>query len=784
MPFSLRIKRNISMAKNTLKKEYKRYVAIIAAIFLLQSVIGTLLFVRYNYSHSQEKYLREKYVNSNGLVYHLRLLSLTPEQYAHVTQFEVMQTEEDKFFSIVGGTISEGSLTTGTKFKIYDVEIAFDSDRMSVSDAYDLFAASYYPSLEKDGDFDEYRTPLLDYHIDKAFYGVLTFVMTLAALFVGIFVIRVLYAVLSPSYSFDYGIYMSFGAGLKKLFSLSATEATIINLMLILPSSLLTLALSSIMIISSGLDFRFCAYALPLALVLSLAATLSAVFINFRSISQKSPVKLLSSEDNSELIASPKTSADILSCDFPRGIEKLSLKRFRRYIIKLNAFSLAFSLLFVFASCLAADFEMAESMPIFQYELSFEPTVSRVKVDENGNPVSEDAEGDYEVIEIISYTDTYDAEMSNFVASINGIDAVYKESMVSAYECNSHILIESKSVDADSGSISVSGDKGFLDLNYYALDDDVAKWIEFCGYSVSGSLYDVIENSSMIAISDSLNNHRKIKLKVGDTVKIAVDSRLSGEVPDLPFVVDMNDFLADMLDNYDYRYKTYTVGAVISNMPSDSALSVYLPESAYLQITDRKVAYDHAKIVVCNDISKDDLELVGINLRYAADFCDNLKVIDLDGVTVKATKENKNTPELLRFIAISSLLVVPIVMSVSLIIFYKKRDSEFESYYALGAQKSDIEKLFNVDALYLSVVSAVSFIVSASLTSFFIWIFANTPIGMSVLAIGEAVCRFPYRVPVLPLVVGALVTSVGALLGIGISMRSVLKRYGKERGIR
>lgn len=772
------------MAKNTLKKEYKRYVAIIAAIFLLQSVIGTLLFVRYNYSLSQEKYLREKYVNSNGLVYHLRLLSLTPEQYAHVTQFETLQTEEDRFFSIVGGTISEGSLTTGTKFKIYDVEIAFDSNKMSISDAYDLFAASYYPALEKDGDFEEYRTPLLDYHIDKALYDILTFIITLAALFVGIFVIRVLYAVLSPSYSFDYGIYMSFGAGLKKLFLLSATEATIINLALILPSFLLTFALSAIMVVSSGLEFRFCAYALPFSLVLSLTATLVAVFINFRSISQKCPVKLLSSEDNSEVIASPKTSADILSCDFPRGIEKLSLGRFRKYIIKLNAFSLAFSLLFVFASCLAADFEMAESMPIFQYELSFEPTVSRVKVDENGNPVSDDAEGDYEVIEVVTYTDTYDAEMSSFVASIDGIDAVYKESTVSAYECNSHILIDSKVVDTDSGGISVSGDKGFLDLNYYALDDEVAKWIEFCGYTVSGNLGDVIENSSMIAISDSLNNHRKIKLRVGDTVKIAVDSRLSGETPDLPFVVDMNDFLADMLNNYDYRYKTYTVGAVISNMPSDSALSVYLPESAYLQITGREVAYDHAKIVVCDDIGEDDLELVGVNLRYATDFCDNLKVTDLDGLTVKATKENKNTPELLRFIAVSSLLVVPIVMSVSLAIFYKKRDSEFESFYALGAVKSDIEKLFRVDALYLSAISVASFVISASLVSFFIWIFANTRIGMRVLIIGEAVHRFPYRVPVLPLLVGALVTSVGALLGIGISKRLTRKRYGKERGIK
>lgn len=778
MPFSLRIKRNINMAKNTLKKEYRRYVAIIAAIFLLQSVIGTLLFVRYDYAHSQEKYLNEKYVNSNGLTYHLRLLSLTPEQYAQITQFEVMQTEEDRFFSIVGGTISVGSLTTGTKYKIYDVELAFDSDKMSISDAYKLFSSSYYSALEKDGEFDEYRTPLLDYQIDKTLYTVLTFVITLVALLIGIFVIRVLYAVLSPSYSFDYGIYMSFGAGLKKLFSLSATEATMINLTLILPSSLLTVTLSAILVLGSGLEFKFCAYALPLSFVLSLAATLVAVFINFRSISKKSPVRLLLSEDNSELIASPKTSADILSCDFPRGVEKLSLGRFRKYIIKLNAFSLAFSILFVFASCLAVDFERAENMPVFQYELSFEPTVTKIKVDENGDPVSDDAEGDYNVVEVISYTDTYDAEMSNFIASINGINAVYKESTVSAYECNSHILIDSKAVDSDSGGISVSDDKGFLDLNYYALDDEVAKWMEFCGYTVSGSLDDVIENSSMIAISDSLNNHRKIKLKVGDTVRIAVDSRLSGEIPELPFVVDMNDFLADMLYNYDYRYKTYTVGAVISNMPSDSTLSVYVGESAYTQITGREVAYDHAKIVVDDDIEENDLELVGVNLRYAVDFCDNLKVTDLDGLTLKATKENKNTPELLRFIAVSSLLVVPIVMSVSLVIFYKKRDPELEAYYALGATKHDIEDLFSMDAVCLSVISTLSFAVTAFLASVLIWLFVNTPIGISIVSIGESVYRFSYRVPILTLAVGSLVTALGTLLGIGISMRSALKRYG------
>lgn len=765
------------MAKNTLSREFKRYIAFFVAIFLLQAVFCALISVRANYARSEEKYLGEKYINDNGLTYHLRLLSLTPEQYAMLTQFEAAQTEETKFFSIVGGTISTGSLTTGTKYKIYDVELAFDGDKMSISNAYDLFSGSYYPSLSDAGDFDEYRTPLLDYAIDSALYTVSTVLMVILVLLIGIFILAILFRVLSPCYRFDYGIYMSFGAGFFKLFSIAATEQTIINLLVFLPSMLLANIVSVIMIVTSGLEFSLCVHAILLSLVLSLAASFSASFIYFRKTAKETPIDLLSSEDNSDVIASPKTSSSILSRTFPGGIEKLSLKRFKKYIACLNGFALAFSLLFTFASCIAISREKAENMPIFQYELTFVPTVEKVKVDENGQIVSDDAVGEYETVEITTYSGSYDSEMSSFVDSIEGIAAVYKESTVSAYDCNSHVLLDGGDVAADVGALKVGKEKGILDVDYHALDSEVASWLSFCGYSIDGSLDDVIGDPSMIAVSDSLNDHRKIKLKVGDMIRIAVDSRLVGSVPELVFGSDLNGFLEDMLDNYSYRYKTYTVGAVISDMPSDSSLDIFMSNETYRAVTGRDAVYDSAKLVVDPNIDEDALEMIGINLRYAEDFCDNLIVNDLDGLTKKAVAVNKNIPDLLGFFGVSSLLVVPILTAVSLVIFYRKRSSEFDAYYALGATVEDIVGLFRTDAIVFTLSSTVSYLVLGIAASILVWLGVNTDVGEYIIYLGESICRIDYSFPIGILLLGALFTAGGTFLGVYLSRRSVLNRY-------
>lgn len=773
------IRRYIKMAKNTLSREFKRYIAFFVAIFLLQAVFCTLICVRANYARSQERYLSAKYVNDNGLTYHLRLLSLTSEQYAMLTQFESAQTDENKFFSIVGGTISTGSLTTGTKYKIYDVELAFDSETMKISDAYDLFSESYYPSL---GDFGEYKTPLLDYAIESALYSVSTVIMVMLVLGVAVVILSVLFGVLSPCYRFDYGIYMSFGAGSSKLFSIAATEQIIINLLVFLPSMILSNVVSAVMITNSGLDFSLFIPAIVFSLILSLASSLSAAFIYFRKTAKEAPISLLSSEDNSDIIASPKTSTNILSCVFPRGLEKLSLRRFKKYIACLNIFALAFSLLFTFASCLASSREKAENMPMFQYELTFVPTIERVKVDESGQIVSDDDVGEYETIEITTYGGSYDSEMSSFVNSIEGITAVYKESSVCAYECNSHVLLDSRAVAADVGALKFGNEKGLLDVDYHALDSEVASWLTYCGYSIDGSLDDVIADPSMIAISDSLNNHRKIKLKVGDTVRIAVDSRLVGSVPELVLGGNMNGFLEDMLDNYSYRYKTYTVGAVISDMPSDSSLEVFMSDETYRIVTGRDVVYSSAKLVVDPDIDEDTLELIGINMRYAEDFCDNLIVNDLDGLTKKAVAANKNIPDLLGFFAVSALLVVPIMTAVSLVIFYRKRSSEFDAYYALGAVKEDIAGLFRTDAIVFGLSSTISYLVLGTAVSLLVWLGVNTDVGESIIYLGESICRIDYTFPIGVLFLGALFTAGGVFLGIYLSMKSALGRYKTKVG--
>ncbi len=770
------LKKNVKMASKNLFTKFRQYACFFLLLFLLQSLLCTTLSIRYNYERSQKEILERQFTNNNGIVYHVKLLGLNSTQYAALTQYESRQSDEDRFFQIAGGEISDGMLETGTEYSVYDVEIAFIGDNKGA--CYDEFCTRFYESLKEEGEFDEYITPLLNYELNALLYRFFTFLAITAIFALAVAVLRVLHYTVSSFYSFAYGIYMSFGADFGKLFSASFWEMLILNLILIVPSAILSNIISLIIVKNSGLGFVFCPYAIPLSFVLTLAAALAASFATFGKIASKPPVKLIVAEDNSDLICSPRTSTDIRSFSFSAGLEKLSLFRFRNYLLRLTAFTVAFTLVFASAAYIADICEEAVEMPTFEYELEFEPTITEIKVDSDGNPVPEDAEGEFETVRTVSYEYTCDSSVYADLHSISGVVGVCKESAVNAYDCNSHIFVDSKSVKRNIG-YRRDDETGFSDVDFLALDADVAEWIDFCGYAVSGSLDDVINDSSMIAVSDSVGGKKTFGIKVGDKIRVAVDSRLTGEEEEPAFGSDKNNALSGRLKNYAYVYRTFTVGAVISGVPSDTAVLVYMNSSAYKTVTHEDVAYDEVKLVVDDDISDSDFELLGINLRNARDYYSNLKLTNLDSRVDRIIEKNKNRPKLLDFFGICALAAVPAVEILSLSIFYRKRQEEFDSYIAMGAVGADIKKIFFVDGLFVSALTAFSHLISATLISRLVWSLMNIPNVFRLVCGSDEIVCFEYNYPFGVIIAGMAVAAIGAFAGVWLSCR----RYFRENGL-
>ncbi|MGM9636528.1 MAG: FtsX-like permease family protein [Eubacteriales bacterium] len=787
------LKKNVSMAFKTLFWRFGRYACFFILLFLLQCLFSTILLLRVNIQSHQRDYLEEQYTNSQGYVYHLRLLGLSDSQFSIVRYEELSQKSEmgsdeegkERYFMIAGGTQYERQLTTGTSYRVYDVDIQFTGD--NIRSCYSLFADTLFTALNDEGEFSYFETPLLTYELDSALQGVLTVLMIVLILALSALILWVLRSTLTAHDRFTYGIYLSFGADFKTLFMTAFWEMVILNLILLIPSAVVGHLCAWLIYRSSDLAFSIHPELSLLSMALTLIASLIAAFVDFRHTASEPPVKLLASSDNGDFISSPKTSGNILACLFPKGVEGITLRRYRKYMIRILSFTLLFSVLFSSAAYFSTLYSQALNSPKEQYHLSFAPTLTEIEVETGDAPDSdsdgEDQETVTETETVIVYDYTYEGEIAEIIESMPGIAMIEKSCVTAAVDINSYVLFDPDRVKRSAGGVDVtvrSDDgvpitmTGLCNAEYSVLDEQIVRYMESMGYGVKGSLADVLENENMIAISESFNNTKEFKLKVGDTVRIAVSATPKDESyadSEIPWS-DYDNYLTESLRRYSYKYQTYTVGAILSDLPTEGCFPIYMNAAAYRQVTGEPVLFTEVGLILDDSVTKDDLHYLDINLRNAADSITNLTVTDLNTRISKQVTANRGFGSLLIFLSVILLLTVPLIWTLSQTLFYQRRWQEFDMYFAMGANGQEVKQLFRFDGIIFAVLGAGSYAILGTVFTYLVNRLTNNPYLYRILSGEDRALYFHYHLPWLLILAGTLVMGACGYLGVVLSCRN------------
>ncbi|MBQ8287182.1 MAG: ABC transporter permease [Clostridia bacterium] len=777
-------KRDIKLSLKTIRFEFPRFLCFFVVLFLLQGLFCSILTLYFNNDRTQLDYMESEYRAPNGELYHLKLLGCTETQRAILHNFDMDQEEEKKIFTLLGADITQTADGSRRQFDLY---IRFEGD---VEESYQTFRARYSYALSEQGPYIEGTTLLLSYELEQvANRAVLILQLTLVVV-LGALAVWVLHSIMTNHYKFTYGVYMSFGANFLRLFRTSVWEMVWAALFTWLPAVSVSNLICWLLFRNSGLGFAVSIGGCLLTLLISLLTVCISVFASIRSVSRKPPVKHLIADDNSNLIRSPRHSASLAGSTFPGGVGRLSFLRFRKYVLRLLGTALSFAMLFVGLITLSTCYQRMLDAPRPLYQVDFAvPTYTPPSTDEesdseageNTEAEGTDAETDTETSSDAETPDGSDAtsdpgsdteeetvfidyasygytnEISKVFAEMPHLGTVLKESVHPARALHSHIRFDEAAAKIGAGGVSLSRDgvdwRYQMNVDYQSLDSEIIRSFEFLGYGIEGSLESVLTEPGTVAVTDSFMGSVQFDWEIGDVIYVAkVAEPLSAAhtvEQSMMYVTDEDQILLAYLKQCNYEYTAYTIGAIISDMPTEDSWSVFFNAEEYEAVTGYEPVYESVKIYAKAEITEEEEAQMYEWLRKAELVYDNLSVTDLHTRLSKQIDENKNYSGVFTLFAVVLLLICAIVWLISQILFYIKRRGEFELYLAIGAPLSSIRKLFLQDALLYAGFGAGVFALLAPPVS---WLIHRAIGYVTILIGGDMLASF--QLPIVPYLIG------------------------------
>ena len=712
-------------------------------LFIIETLLSSVITLYVNNNRNQRAFLEENYT------YHLQLQNLSDTQYYYIVNLK--EPENQETFSFVEG---HAYRISGTNTYRYDINIRFLG---SVPDSYKSFKSKYYKAIEDIGEFKEFETPLLKFEISHARNTVICVLTCLFIFAAGCFILYLLDSIMVNHYKFIYGIYMTFGANFKKLFGNSLTEMVLISLLVFIPSQLVSNLACLIINMVGGLKFVPSITSIVLSLLGGILISGIAVFINIKAVSLKTPLSLISSVDNSNLISSPRTSSDFFGFSYPRSIEILSLKRYRKYMLKLIGGAVAFAVIFLSCIYLGGIYSETLSYRDPQFTLVFNGSRTYIEND------------DGRVFEESDYLNSYNNEIRDYLYSFEGIEMITKEVKTEAIVLNSNVKIAKSDLKLTGKGVDLGdGYKAFLNVDYFMIDDDIISEFGRYGYRIDGDLSDVLSGDNVIAITDGFNNSSKFKLKPGDKIYISTNSKRVRKKAD-DMTSDIDRLLVNFLNAYEYTYTEYTVGAIIHDIPVGGSFGIYLNPDEYTNVTGKAAIIDRVDIKTVDDITEKEYNDLIIYLRGACDYYSNMEFINNDSEIVAQMEKNKNYQSIFIFVSLMLLIVTPLLWMFSQILFYLKRRPEYDIYFALGSVGEGIKKSFITDALVFVIVSGIAYTLLSFAAVGLLTSFVNSSVYTA-----SAYMRFKYSFPFAGYLIGLAVNSVSAFLGSYIPYRQYI----------
>jgi len=628
--------------------------------------------------------------------YHMVLRDLNVDQANYLINDQGAVFKNDIVFEIVR---AEENINYMTGDKRFDMYLFFLNDK-DVNEA--RFRENYLKditALSREGEgFLISVTPLLRFEENMTANLVTFIVITAILLAVSVFLLTALYNIRVNQYKFTYGVYMTFGADFKRLFATAFWELFVISCVTLIPAVLISTLVVFLIYLPSGFTFHFSILAFLQVALFNLAVTLISVWMPMRVMSIRQPMSLIITEDNSNLVTSPMHSINLLNKKFPTQYEFYSIWRFRKYSVQLLTTAIVFCALFIMGLYLA---------DIYTTDLEYARPQFTVDISRTGF--------------------AYDDEMSAELYALEGVEEVRAmDNNIEAMEIASNLITEkintlplkNKLVVYDSELLPLDNCRVTNEVLFHGMTPEQIQILE--RYEYDGDLNCLYNSENMVIVGDSISNIRMFDFQVGDLILI---SRKTGQFASVDTNLTGRNLLKEQIENFEFEYIPFTVGAVLHNIPSGS-MPVFFNVEDYKSITGKKVETTNLNIYVSQDMTPEQIQVLDGKIRDWGRLYGEVKVSNTHQLSLDNIAVDKHYNELLISIAILILFISPLVWFFTQTLYYFKREREFNILQSLGALTKDIRHMYVQGGLVMAGLSLIVAIVLSYLGSyalFYIW---------------------------------------------------------------
>ena len=570
----------------------------------------------------------------------------------------------------------------------YDAHITLQG--RSTADSAALFLKEY--GLD---DMAVSYTPLYDYRAEYL-PDIISFIVwsTLFVFVLSVFLLMQLYRTKLDRDTFEYGIYTTCGATMRRLYGKSVGELLLLSSLVFLPSLIAGCAVASALYRSRGVALTLSFGALILTAVFSLATVLTAVYLPMKRLSKRPPIELLRARDNSHHVASPRRSHRIFGVVFPRDLELLTLWRYRRYVAIFLLSAVLLPALFIGMLSLADIYEDRAEVPAPDFTVTFNPSVVNA---ETLNAVT--------------------AEVAASLSTIEGVSMATPQAIVyPAIGLSHHMLLTADQLASHDavtvlyrGTPNIGTEQAYTRAtnrySYTALDAAAIEALTRRYTNIEGDLASVLADDHTIVISEALQNTAMFDFSVGDTVLLSV---LAEEATAME-LIDPNRILLEQLESGIFYYEVFTVGAIIHDVAPGDRLTVGVNFEAYQSLTAQEPIRHSAEIYLDEGLDFGDWKRISDAVYSEAYGYYNCAVTNHDLFFDRHVFSLTSIEGRLRVLAWSVLAITPLICLCSQRVFYRKREGEWSMLRALGATRKQI---FKTALLSGAVTAGISLLLS------------------------------------------------------------------------
>lgn len=685
--------RSIKIAWKTVFFNFKQYLCFFVAVIIVQLLFGMMSVSNDNNNNVEYAHVTEQYN------YHMAFMGANENQLRVLNEGANEVFKSDRIFEIVRLDSYYDAIVDDTSYDVYIRFIKEDLDK-----TLKRFKIKYEPALEELGEYNKYETPLMTFEDNIRANATVFVFITVLLLALCVFLLTSLYNIRLNQYKFQYGIYLTFGADFKMLFSTAFWELFIILVVTFIPSYAVSTVISYLIFKGSGAAFVFNGLSILKVFLFTLVVIVASVWTPMKLIAIKDPMALIVTEDNSNLVSSPRASLSIFGEKFPTRYEFYSLWRFRKYVVQLLTTAIVFCALFIMGLYMSEIYVTDLNYSRAQFEINFK-------------------ESGYE----------YDDEFSAELYDMSGVQAVQiRGNEVEAIDIASHVIVNKADVKPfgnfthqiettirpENRNVRVINQ-----FSYKAINEEQLQVLE--NYTYSGDL-GCVNTPGYVIIGDAISNVQKFDFQVGDKIKVAIKT---GQVRAIDSTRTGNNLIREQLKYFRFEYVEFTVGAVLHDIPSGST-PIFMNFEDYNTITGRTPKMDVVWVYADPDITIDGVNRLSSELSQWSHYYGGIDITNMDTTLDKKITEDKHYGELYIMIALLILCISPLVWFFSQSLFYSKREREFNILQSVGAIGSEIRQIYLQGGLSIAVMSLVVAIALSYIGSYALFYFYNVVMPM------------------------------------------------------